>query len=44
MLAVEQGQEGVSNVMRVEALETVYGCVGGAKLWRANPMSGFGMK
>jgi hypothetical protein len=44
VLAVEQGRDEVSNVMRGEALETAYGCVGGAKLWRANPMSGSGMK
>jgi hypothetical protein len=30
--------------MRGTAPETAYGCAGGTKLWRVNPMSGFGMK
>jgi hypothetical protein len=30
--------------MRAVAPETAYGCTGGARLWRANPMSGSGMK
>jgi hypothetical protein len=33
-----------SNGMMGEALETGYGHIGGVKLWRANPMSGSGMK
>jgi hypothetical protein len=32
------------NGMRGAALEMAYGCAGGAKLWRANPRSGTGMK
>jgi hypothetical protein len=33
-----------ANVMRVVVPETVHGCTGGTKLWRANPRSGSGMK
>lgn len=34
----------VPNVTRGQALETAYGHAQGIKLWRANPMSGSGMK
>ena len=38
------GLSGRANGMMGQALETGYGCIRGAKLWRANPMSGSGMK
>jgi hypothetical protein len=38
------GLRSVSNVKRAAALETANGCARGAKLWRANPKSGSGMK
>jgi hypothetical protein len=32
------------NVKKAQAPETANGCTRGGKLWRANPMSGSGMK
>jgi hypothetical protein len=34
---VEQDPEGGPNARRGSALETAYGCAGGAKLWRVTP-------
>jgi hypothetical protein len=35
----DEAEEGRHNDRRAKALETAYGCIGGAKLWRVKPQA-----